>query len=89
MDTRYKSLKNWLSEQLSSDIQITPLLGDASFRRYFRIKDNQKAYIAMDSPPHLENPIPFVAICSHICTIRSCSASDTCSRPTRWIFIAR
>lgn len=62
MDARYKSLQSWLTDQLSSEIQITPILGDASFRRYFRIKDNQNIYIAMDSPPQLEDPLPFVAI---------------------------
>ncbi len=62
MDARYKSLQTWLAEQLSSDIQLTPIVGDASFRRYFRVTDNHNAFIAMDSPPHLEDPVPFVAI---------------------------
>ncbi len=62
MDQRYHSLKQWLTQHLPQEIEITPILGDASFRRYFRINDKQQTYIAMDSPPHLENPQPFVAI---------------------------
>lgn len=62
MDKRYHSLKQWLATHLQQEIELTPILGDASFRRYFRFSNKQQSYIAMDSPPHLENPTPFVAI---------------------------
>lgn len=62
MDQRYHSLKQWLTAHLPSEVELTPILGDASFRRYFRVSNQQQTYIAMDSPPHLENPTPFVAI---------------------------
>lgn len=62
MDERYQSLLNWLNPQLSPITQIKPLAGDASFRRYYRIVNGHTTFIAMDSPPHLENPIPFINI---------------------------
>ncbi|KLI62781.1 aminoglycoside phosphotransferase family protein [Aurantiacibacter marinus] len=42
--------------------QIEPLAGDASFRRYFRIRrDGQKAML-MDAPPPHEDPRPFIHV---------------------------
>ena len=41
---------------------ITPLAGDASFRRYFRVRDGDRQAVLMDAPPPHEDPRPFVAI---------------------------
>ena len=42
--------------------RIEPLAGDASFRRYFRVKDGERSAVLMDAPPPLEDVRPFVAV---------------------------
>lgn len=42
------------------DAVIKPIPGDASFRRYFRIKRGDKTAILMDAPPPNEDPAPFL-----------------------------
>jgi hypothetical protein len=39
---------------------IEPLAGDASFRRYFRLRDGGKTAMLMDAPPPNEDPGPFL-----------------------------
>ncbi len=39
---------------------IEPLAGDASFRRYFRIRKGEKTAMLMDAPPPKEDPAPFL-----------------------------
>lgn len=39
---------------------IEPLAGDASFRRYFRIRKGEKSAMLMDAPPPNEDPVPFL-----------------------------
>ncbi|HXG81117.1 MAG TPA: phosphotransferase [Sphingomicrobium sp.] len=45
-----------------ADAQILPLAGDASFRRYFRIRAGERRAVLMDAPPPHEDPRPFVRI---------------------------
>jgi aminoglycoside/choline kinase family phosphotransferase len=40
--------------------EIKPLAGDASFRRYFRIRNGVKSAMLMDAPPPHEDPYPFL-----------------------------
>ena len=40
---------------------ILPLAGDASFRRYFRVRGEHSA-VLMDAPPPHEDPRPFIAV---------------------------
>ena len=62
-DVRFIALKEWVSGILPEiDFQITLLAGDASFRRYFRIKTERDHFIAMDASPLHENCQPFVLI---------------------------
>ena len=42
--------------------EILPLAGDASFRRYFRIRHQGQTAVLMDAPPPHEDPRPFVAV---------------------------
>lgn len=44
------------------DAAITPLAGDASFRRYFRVTLADKRAVLMDAPPPHEDPRPFTQI---------------------------
>jgi len=39
---------------------IEPLAGDASFRRYFRVRDGERSAMLMDAPPPNEDPGPFL-----------------------------
>ncbi len=39
---------------------IEPLVADASFRRYFRIRQGARTAMLMDAPPPNENPVPFL-----------------------------
>lgn len=61
-DIRLQNLEAWLKNQLSAPFEITPVTGDASFRRYFRVATQEQTYIAVDAPPQLEDSRPFVAI---------------------------
>src|SRR3546814_17311292 len=42
--------------------QMSPLAGDASFRRYFRVRDGVRQAVLMDAPPPNEDPRPFIAV---------------------------
>ena len=43
-----------------SDAVVEPLAGDASFRRYFRIRLGDRTAMLMDAPPPNEDPAPFL-----------------------------
>jgi len=47
---------------LDRPVAMTPLAGDASFRRYFRIRDGDASYILMDAPPEKEDVTPFLQV---------------------------
>jgi aminoglycoside/choline kinase family phosphotransferase len=40
--------------------EIEPLPGDASFRRYFRVRHGTRSAMLMDAPPPNEDPTPFL-----------------------------
>lgn len=62
-DTRFTSLNEWVTALFPHDIfSIVPVTGDASFRRYFRLKVQAQSFVIMDAPPALENCKPFIAI---------------------------
>ena len=75
MDHRLQQLTQWLALQLNDEmLTITPVSGDASFRRYFRVEQSvvlstdktvSTHWIAMDAPPEKEDSMPFVAIARH------------------------
>ncbi len=52
MDHRLQALRSWIDGILSaSSYELEPATGDASFRRYFRVRAGERSYIAMDAPP--------------------------------------
>ncbi|MEW8194340.1 MAG: phosphotransferase [Candidatus Thiodiazotropha sp.] len=56
-------MKKWLvSLPELSDYSFEPASNDASFRRYFRLNENGRSYIAMDAPPDREDSRPFVKV---------------------------
>jgi aminoglycoside/choline kinase family phosphotransferase len=44
------------------DAVISPVAGDASFRRYFRVVTPGRSAILMDAPPPHEDPRPFITV---------------------------
>ncbi len=63
MTERFEQLSTWLTGRLGLPITaLTPLAGDASFRRYYRAELPNIHYIVMDAPPVKESCGPFVAI---------------------------
>ncbi len=63
MHERENALKEWLKEViLTTDFVLTPLTGDASFRRYFRLHYQDMSRIVMDAPPAKEELGPFIYI---------------------------
>jgi aminoglycoside/choline kinase family phosphotransferase len=45
---------------------IVPLAGDASFRRYFRVRRGDASAVLMDAPPEHEDSRPFLAVARHL-----------------------
>lgn len=72
MQNRENVLRAYIKEILGNlSYTLTPLTGDASFRRYFRLQylDNQQQpvnRIIMDAPPERETVLPFVAIAKRL-----------------------
>jgi aminoglycoside/choline kinase family phosphotransferase len=63
MHHRHNALQQWLKSILEpAAFTITPLAGDASFRRYFRIHTASHSYVLMDAPPEKETITPFMHI---------------------------
>lgn len=57
------AMRTWLTEQFQgATIEIAPLAGDASFRRYARVLVDGKSLMLMDAPPSQEDCRPFVSI---------------------------
>lgn len=66
MDTRLNAVIEWVRRQPGFEqARLTPVAGDASFRRYFRVESPEGSAIVMDAPPSHEDCRPFVAIARH------------------------
>ena len=60
---RTRDLLCWLESHFSQEnITLTPLTGDAGFRRYFRFYYQNQYYIAVDAPANLSNNQAFVDV---------------------------
>lgn len=62
MNEREKARQSWLEEKLTTFELPTLLAGDASFRRYFRVRSEGSNYVLMDAPPSKESCQAFIAI---------------------------
>jgi N-acetylmuramate 1-kinase len=47
--------------------RVEPLVGDASFRRYFRVRNGEATAMLMDAPPPHEDPGPFLHVGKWLC----------------------
>ncbi len=59
---REQKLIAWLSENGYEKASITDLSGDASFRKYYRVKKKNLSYVVMDCPPDKENLKSFISV---------------------------
>ncbi len=59
---RITALTAWAEQQLKLHIDIQPITGDASNRRYFRLLHQQQSWVVMDAPPELEDCRPFLDV---------------------------
>ncbi|MFL0356836.1 aminoglycoside phosphotransferase family protein [Erythrobacter sp. GH1-10] len=57
-----QGLHEFLAEAGWGDAAIEPIPGDASFRRYFRIREGDKRAMLMHAPPPHEDPQPFLLV---------------------------
>lgn len=71
--SRETLLKQWLDGQLESPYTLSPLKGDASFRRYFRVTiaegSDKRTLMAVDAPPDREDCEPFIRIAEKFSTL--------------------
>jgi aminoglycoside/choline kinase family phosphotransferase len=62
-DPRMSQAATWAAEVLGLEqVNLEPVSGDASFRRYFRFGTGNRSLILMDAPPEIEDSSPFVDI---------------------------
>ncbi|MCG5515631.1 MULTISPECIES: aminoglycoside phosphotransferase family protein [unclassified Ectothiorhodospira] len=62
-DPRLEAIQEWLQALLGPDTPPPTLLSaDASFRRYFRLRDHNASRVIMDAPPDRESAEDFVHI---------------------------
>ena len=54
-------LERFLAATPFAGAHVTPIEGDASFRRYFRLAKGDERAILMHAPPPHEDPSPFIA----------------------------
>ncbi len=63
MLTRQNALHTWLDKVVNgSTFRLTPIAGDASFRRYFRLHHDTSSHVVMDAPPGKEGLSAFINI---------------------------
>jgi N-acetylmuramate 1-kinase len=64
-----ESAPQFLADAGWAGAAISPLAGDASFRRYFRVDDaaGGRRAVLMDAPAPHEDPRPFIAMVEYLC----------------------
>jgi aminoglycoside/choline kinase family phosphotransferase len=67
LDERKTDAARWAAESLGLPaVELSPVSGDASFRRYFRFNDGPRSIILMDAPPEKEDSAAFIDIADRI-----------------------
>lgn len=67
IDDRKQLLLSWLSHLYGEQaFTLDPLLGDASFRKYYRLRTSETTFIVMDAPPTIENCRSFVTLAKEL-----------------------
>lgn len=74
MNSRQHDLEKWLKETCQlRNYQLQPMLGDASFRRYFRIRCTTGSYVVMDAFLERKSCLPYVAIANALRAMGLCT----------------
>jgi len=63
---RSDRIREFLARHQYHDAELHPLPGDASFRRYIRIRKGGQSFMLMDAPPEKENVRPYLAIAEYL-----------------------
>jgi len=66
MTERAERARAFLKAQGLGAATVTPLAGDASFRRYFRVQEKARHAVLMDAPPEHENIQSFLRLARHL-----------------------
>jgi len=66
MNKPTKKINRFLSQHGFKNAQLFPLSGDASFRRYIRVRKAGRKAMLMDAPPQKENSQSFVTIAEYL-----------------------
>ncbi|MES1937678.1 aminoglycoside phosphotransferase [Salinisphaera hydrothermalis C27AD] len=61
-DLRYEQLVAWFAARIDGSLAWETVSADASRRRYFRARQGERSWIAVDAPPEYENVEAFVRI---------------------------
>jgi aminoglycoside/choline kinase family phosphotransferase len=59
-------IKKWLKKTPYKDFEISIASCDASFRKYYRLKNNQDSFLLMDSSLEMESLTPFLDVTSKL-----------------------
>jgi len=67
VDKRLNLLFRWAKAATKdSDLRIHPASADASFRRYFRVENDNESFIVMDAPPDKEDTLPYQRVAKQL-----------------------
>ncbi len=66
MTDRAAAIDEFLEAEGWGSARLSPLAGDASFRRYIRLERDGATAMLMDAPPEFEDVRPFVAVAEHL-----------------------
>jgi N-acetylmuramate 1-kinase len=69
LSERRQQISTFLTRAGWRAADIQPLTGDASFRRYHRVRLNGTSAMLMDAPPQREDVRPFVSVARHLITL--------------------
>src|SRR5215469_1271170 len=59
---RRETIADFLAESGCDGLEPVPLAGDASFRRYYRVRGNGRRAVLMDAPSPQEDVVPFITV---------------------------
>jgi hypothetical protein len=68
-DERQAQRRTFLHQHSLDPRSLSPLIQDASFRRYFRLSDTDRPFLLMDAPLELENVGQFAKIARHLTAV--------------------
>ena len=68
-DERQAQCRTFLHQRGLDPRSLSPLIQDASFRRYFRLSDTDRPILLMDAPLKLENVGQFAKIARHLTAV--------------------